>query len=318
MNETKKLSSLAQEFDCELHGEDVEVVGLNSLEFAEVNELSFLTDKNSIQKAQNSKAKALISSSKEGLEGKSILLAKNPQLLMAKISATFVKKIDEMSLEAPSIGEDSEVSGAYISRGAKIGRRCKIYPTSFIGINCSIGDNCIIYPNVTILNNSIIGDNCIVHPGAVIGGDGYGYAHTQKGEHIKIHHFGNVVLEDGVEIGSNSTVDRSVFGSTLIKSGTKIDNLVMIAHNCLLGENCIIVSQVGISGSTKLGRNVIMGGQSATSGHLEIGNFATIAARGGVTKSLEGGKTYGGFPIMEHKDWLRHNVKIKKLMEDKK
>jgi UDP-3-O-[3-hydroxymyristoyl] glucosamine N-acyltransferase len=120
-------------------------------------------------------------------------------------------------------------------------------------------------------------------------------------------------LEDDVEIGSCSTVDRAVFGTTIIKKGTKVDNLVQIAHNCELGEGCIIVSQTGISGSTTLGRNVIMGGQSATSGHLSIGDFATIAARGGVSKSLPGGKIYGGFPILLQKDWLKLQAKISRF-----
>jgi UDP-3-O-[3-hydroxymyristoyl] glucosamine N-acyltransferase len=318
LNETRKLSSLAKEFECELYGEDREVSGLNSLEFANEDELSFLVKSSDVKKAQNSKAKCLIVSSKEGLEDRSLLITKNPHLLMAKISAVFAVSIDESLLPEPCIGEGSDVTGAYISRGAKVGSGCKIYPTSYIGVNCTIGENCIIYPGVVVLSNSIVGNNCILQAGVVIGGDGYGYAHTDLGEHIKVHHFGNVVLEDSVEIGANSTIDRAVFGSTIIKKGTKIDNLVMVAHNCKVGENCIIVSQAGLAGSSKLGRNVIMGGQSATGGHVEVGDFATIAGRGGVSKNLEGGKTYAGFPIMEHKDWLRHNAKIKKLTEAKK
>ena len=132
---------------------------------------------------------------------------------------------------------------------------------------------------------------------------------------MKIYHNGNVILEDSVEIGANSTIDRAVFGSTIIKKGTKIDNLVQIGHNCQVGEHCILVSQSGISGSTNLGRNVIMGGQSAVAGHIEIGDFAVIAARGGVTKTLEGGKTYGGFPLMLQKEWLKKQAKIKKLLK---
>jgi UDP-3-O-[3-hydroxymyristoyl] glucosamine N-acyltransferase len=147
----------------------------------------------------------------------------------------------------------------------------------------------------------------------VIGSDGFGYAHTTDGAHIKIYHNGKVVLEDNVEIGANSCVDRAVFGQTLIKEGTKIDNLVQIGHNVEVGARCILVSQSGISGSTKLGRNVVMGGQSATAGHLVIGDFATIAARGGVTKSIKGGEVYSGFPLIKHKDWLKLQAKISKF-----
>ena len=133
------------------------------------------------------------------------------------------------------------------------------------------------------------------------------------GEHIKIYHTGNVILEENVEVGANTTIDKAVFGSTIIRKGTKIDNLVQIGHNCELGQYCIIVAQSGLAGSSKLGRNVVMGGQSATAGHLEIGDFATIAARGGVSKSIEGGKTYGGFPLTLQSEWLKTHAKIAKF-----
>ena len=175
-------------------------------------------------------------------------------------------------------------SGTIIEEGADI------MPNVTIGANVRIGRNVRIFPNVVIYDDSIIKEGCIIQAGAIIGSDGFGYAHTKMGEHIKIHHSGNVILEEDVEVGSNSTIDRAVFGSTIIKKGTKIDNLVQIGHNCEIGQACILVAQTGISGSTKLGRNVVMGGQSATAGHLEIGDFATIAARGGVSKSIEGGK----------------------------
>ncbi|HIP03196.1 MAG TPA: UDP-3-O-(3-hydroxymyristoyl)glucosamine N-acyltransferase, partial [Campylobacterales bacterium] len=147
----------------------------------------------------------------------------------------------------------------------------------------------------------------------VIGSDGFGYAHTAEGAHVKIYHNGKVVFEDNVEIGANSCVDRAVFSQTIIKEGTKIDNLVQIGHNVEVGARCILVSQSGLSGSTKLGQNVVMGGQSATAGHLEIGDFATIAARGGVTKSIKGGEVYSGFPLLKHKDWLKLQAKISKF-----
>ena len=168
-----------------------------------------------------------------------------------------------------------------------------------------------------MLRKVIIKDNCILQAGVIVGSDGFGYAHTQTGEHIKIHHSGNVVLEEDVELGANVTVDRAVFGSTIVGKNTKIDNLVQIAHNCELGESCIMVSQSGLAGSTTLGRNVIMGGQSATAGHLKIGDFAVVAGRGGVNKSIEGGKTYGGFPLMLQKDWLKVQLRMIKYFSKK-
>jgi UDP-3-O-[3-hydroxymyristoyl] glucosamine N-acyltransferase len=155
----------------------------------------------------------------------------------------------------------------------------------------------------------------MIHAGTVIGSDGFGYAHTKMGEHIKLYQNGNVIIEDDVEIGANTTVDCAVFGSTIVKQGSKIDNLVQIGHNCVVGEYSILVSQSGLAGSTTLGRNVVMGGQSATAGHLSIAPFTTLAARSGVTKSIINKGVYSGFPLMEHKLWLKMQAKLAKMME---
>ena len=189
---------------------------------------------------------------------------------------------------------------------------------AYIGDDVSIGDNVIIYPNVSIYHHCHIGSNCIIHSGTVIGSDGFGFAHTKMGEHVKIYQNGNVVVEDDVEIGANCTIDRAVFGSTIIKKGAKLDNLIQIAHNCEIGEYSILTAQVGLAGSTILGRNVVMGGQSASAGHLKIGNFAQIAGMSGVTKSIDGGKVYGGFPAIEQKEWLRNQAKLNLLLKSKK
>lgn len=188
-------------------------------------------------------------------------------------------------------------------------------PNVTIGANVTIGQNVVIYPNVVVYDDCVIKEGSILQAGVVVGSDGFGYAHTKTGEHIKIYHNGNLIIEENVEIGANSTIDRAVFGSTVIKKGTKIDNLVHIGHNCEIGQFCIIVAQTGLAGSTKLGRNVVMGGQSATAGHLEIGDFATVAARGGVSKSIEGGKVYGGFPLMLQSDWLKKQAKIAQFLK---
>lgn len=198
----------------------------------------------------------------------------------------------------------------YIGNNVNIGENVVIMAGAYIGDNVSIGEESIIHPNVVIYNDSKIGKKCHLLANCVIGSDGFGYAHNKNGEHYKIYHNGNVILEDFVEIGACTTIDRAVFDSTIIKAGTKVDNLVQIGHNCDIGQNCIIVAQTGISGSSELGRNVVMGGQSATSGHLRIGDFSTIAARGGVSKNLEGGRVYGGFPIMLQKIGLNFKQKL--------
>ena len=176
----------------------------------------------------------------------------------------------------------------------------------------------MIHANAVIYNDTIIGERCVIHANAVIGSDGFGYAHTKTGEHVKIYHNGNVVLQDEVEIGACTTIDRAVFGSTIVKRGSKIDNLVQIGHNCELGQNCLIVSQVGLAGSTTLGRNVVMGGQSGSGGHVSVGDFAQIAARGGISKDLTGGKNYAGHPIMELSEWFKLQAKIVRFFKDKK
>jgi len=179
----------------------------------------------------------------------------------------------------------------------------------------TIGDNVILYPNVSVYRDCVIGNNVMIHSGSVVGSDGFGYAHTKLGEHIKLYQNGNVVLEDDVEIGANTTIDCAVFGSTVIKQGSKIDNLIQIGHNCVVGEHCIMVSQSGLAGSTTLGRNVVMGGQSATAGHLTVAPFTTLAARSGVTKSITKGGVYSGFPLMEHKIWLKLQAKLAKILQ---
>jgi UDP-3-O-[3-hydroxymyristoyl] glucosamine N-acyltransferase len=188
----------------------------------------------------------------------------------------------------------------------------------YLGDNVTVGSDTLLHPNVTLYYDTQLGERCIIHSGTVIGCDGYGFAHTKTGEHVKIYQNGNVIVEDDVEIGANCAVDRAVFGTTYIRKGTKLDNFIQVGHNCDVGEHVLCASHVGLSGSTKLGRNVVMGGQAATAGHLEIGDFATIAARGGVTKSLEGGRTYAGFPAIDHKMWLKMQVKMLGLVKRKK
>lgn len=156
----------------------------------------------------------------------------------------------------------------------------------------------------------------MIHAGTVIGSDGFGFANTKEGKYIKIYQNGNVVIGNDVEIGSNTSIDRAAFNSTMIGNGVRIDNLVHIAHNCVIKDGCILVGQIGLSGSTILNEYVIMGGQSATSGHLEIAPFTTIAARGGVTKSItEPKKQWAGFPLMDHRTWLKLQARIAQLLK---
>jgi UDP-3-O-[3-hydroxymyristoyl] glucosamine N-acyltransferase len=190
---------------------------------------------------------------------------------------------------------------------------------TFIGDNVKIGKNAIIYPNVTIYRDCVVGDDVIIHSGTVIGSDGFGFAHTKDGKYVKIYQNGNVVIGDDVEIGSNTSIDRAAFSSTIIENGVRIDNLVHIAHNCKIGRGSIITGQCGFAGSSVLNEYVIVGAQSGIAGHLEIAPFTTISAKSGVTKTIkEPKKQWAGFPLMEHRSWLRLQGKITKLLKDKK
>ncbi|NLK66426.1 MAG: UDP-3-O-(3-hydroxymyristoyl)glucosamine N-acyltransferase [Campylobacteraceae bacterium] len=313
-----KLSEIYKILSLEFSGADKEIASINSLDLATKDELSYCDSPKNAKFLQTSSAgfvlvnESLVEYVPNGCEA---IVYENPHLGFAILSKHFSKKLFRDS-PASVVDESATIMpNAYIGKGVKIGKNTTIMSGAYIGDDVKIGDECIIYPNAVIYNDTIIGNRCYIHANSVIGSDGFGYAHTKDGRHIKIYHNGNVILEDDVEVGACTTIDRAVFKSTILRSGTKIDNLVQIGHNCELGHNCIIVSQTGVSGSSILGRNVVMGGQSATAGHLEIGDFAQIAARGGVTKSLEGSKTYGGFPITELKEWLKLNAKIKRFFD---
>lgn len=295
------LSELAQKLGLSFSGKDSEVTSLGTLKEATSSQLTYFDNPKLLEELKKTHAGAVLVS--ENFlsflpPSTQALITPTPHLSMAYASALFTCKPFDTS--TPATVAPNTFIGANVILGSRsiIEEGVHIMPNVTIGADVFIGKNVVIYPNVVIYDKSVIGANCVLQAGVIIGGDGFGYAHTAKGEHIKIYHSGNVVLEEDVEVGANSTIDRAVFGSTIIKKGTKIDNLVQIAHNCEIGQDSIIVAQTGISGSTKLGRNVIMGGQSATAGHLEIGDFAVIAARGGVSKSIEGGKTYGGLSLI--------------------
>ncbi len=313
-----KIKELVSILELSYSGDNFEIESINTLIDAKKNEISFFNNPKYLSQLESTNAKAVfinekfVSSLPKGCEA---IIASDPYLAMARASKFFAKALIRDSKDATISKSANIYKNVHVGNGSFIGENVIILSGAFIGEDVYIGDNTVIYPNVTIYNDTSIGKNCTIHAGTVIGSDGFGYAHTNKGEHIKIYHNGSVVLEDNVEIGANSTIDRAVFGLTCIKQGTKIDNLVQIGHNCEIGMNSIIVSQAGLSGSSTLGRNVVMGGQAATAGHLKIGDFATIAARGGVTKSIEGGKVYSGFPLMLHKDWLRLQAKISKFFK---
>lgn len=218
--------------------------------------------------------------------------------------------------DSAKIGEDIYLGAfTYIGKNSKIGDNTKIHPQVNIGDNVTVGTNCILYAGVKIYDDCVIGDNCIIHAGAVIGSDGFGFAPQKDGTFKKIHQIGNVVLEDNIEIGANTTIDCGTMGSTIIRKGVKLDNLIQIAHNCEIGENTVIASQTGIAGSTKLGANCMIGGQVGFGGHISIGNKVSIAAQSGVVKNIKDGEVLLGSPALPIKDEMRAIAVYKNLPE---
>jgi UDP-3-O-[3-hydroxymyristoyl] glucosamine N-acyltransferase len=204
---------------------------------------------------------------------------------------------------------------AYVSEHATIGDQAKIFPSAFIGDNVTIGNQSVIHPGVIIYKDCVIGSRVTIHAGTVIGSDGFGFAPQPDGSFRKVPQIGNVVIEDGVEIGANTTIDRATIGSTFIRKGVKLDNLIQIAHNVDIGQDSVIAAQTGISGSTKLGKNVMVGGQVGIVGHVQIGDAARINAQSGVSKSIEPGKAVTGSPAFEYTAALRSQALMRKLPE---
>ena len=237
--------------------------------------------------------------------------------LMEMINKSTPRKngIDAMSFIAPTanLGEDVYVGAfAYIGEQAEIGEGCKVYPQSFIGDNVKIGKNTVIYPGVKIYHNCQIGEDCILHSGAVIGADGFGF--SKEGDiYHKIPQLGNVIIEDDVEIGANTTIDRAVMGSTIIHRGVKLDNLIQVAHNCEIGENTAMAAQVGIAGSTKVGENCVFGGQVGLGGHITIGKNSQIGAQSGIISNIKEGSEIIGSPAMPVKSFFKSSIIMPKL-----
>lgn len=225
--------------------------------------------------------------------------------------------IEDMSYISPTaqLGDDNYVAAfAYISDKVVTGNKVKIYPNVWIGDNVKIGNNVTIYGGAKIYHNCTIGDNCIIHAGAVIGSDGFGYS-QQEGIYHKIPQMGNVILENDVEVGANTTIDRAVMGSTIIRQGVKLDNLIQIAHNCEVGTNTVMAAQVGIAGSTKIGDSVVLGGQVGIGGHITIGSKSQIGAQSGIISNIPEGSELLGSPAYPVKNFFRSSIIIPKLPE---
>ncbi|MBP3331460.1 MAG: UDP-3-O-(3-hydroxymyristoyl)glucosamine N-acyltransferase [Tidjanibacter sp.] len=218
--------------------------------------------------------------------------------------------------ETAQVGENAYI-GAYavIDRGAKVGDNAKIYPHVYVGDGVRIGKNVTLFSGVKIYEGCVLGDNVTIHSGTVIGADGFGFAPNEKGEYDKIPQIGNVVIEDNVEIGANTCVDRATMGSTVIKRGVKLDNLIQIAHNVVIGDNTVMAAQTGVAGSCKVGKNCMMGGQSGIVGHITIGDRVQVGSKAGVSNNVADGEVVMGYPSMPVGKFRRANAVMRNLPE---
>ncbi|MBK0380194.1 UDP-3-O-(3-hydroxymyristoyl)glucosamine N-acyltransferase [Mucilaginibacter segetis] len=272
----------------------------------------------------------------------SVIIVNNGQKLSKQVYSTLIRvedaynafsvllekyntiKLNKTGIEEPSFIHPTVKNGknlyigafAYLSQDVKIGDNCKIYPGCYVGDNVTLGNNVTLFPGVKIYFDCFIGSNVVIHSGAIIGSDGFGFAPNKNGSYTKIAQIGNVIVEDDVEIGSNTTIDRATMGSTVIGKGVKIDNLVQIAHNVEIGTNTVIAGQAGISGSTKIGERVVIGGQVGFAGHLAIADGSQFGAQTGINRSVKiPDKQWGGSPYQAYKDYLRSHVNIRRLPE---
>ncbi len=250
-----------------------------------------------------------------------LIKVEDPYATLAKLlemagKETRIKKGIEQPCHIPSEinNRDDIYVGAfsYIGENVQIGKNVQIYPQCFIGDNVSVGDNVVLYPGVKIYHGCVIGNNAIIHSGVVIGSDGFGFA-PENGEFVKIAQIGNVVIEDNVEIGANTTIDRATMGSTVIKKGVKLDNLIQIAHNVEIGEHTVMAAQVGVAGSAKIGKYNMVGGQVGFAGHIVIGDFNRIGAQSGIPNNVGSENTLMGYPAVNSKDFARQAIYVKNL-----
>ncbi|MDR3306397.1 MAG: UDP-3-O-(3-hydroxymyristoyl)glucosamine N-acyltransferase [Endomicrobium sp.] len=302
---------------------DVVLTGVNGLLEAKNNEVSFLENLKYLHDALNTQAGVILvglNTDVVQFKNKNIIKVKNPKYAYSMVLSIIEKgrlslinkKIHRSAAisDKVKIGKDPYIGqNVVIECGAEIGDNAKIFPNVYIGRDVKIGKDCLIYPNVVIRENSLIGDRVVLQPGVVIGGDGFGFV-SVDGKTQKIPQIGRVEIGNDVEIGSNTTIDRATVDATRIGNGAKIDNLVMIAHNVQVGENCIIVSQVGISGSTHLGNNVTIGGQTGIAGHIKIGDNVMISGQSGISGNVKDGDVVGGNPMSS----LNQSIKIRVLM----
>lgn len=306
----------------------VAISKFDKIESAGSNALTFLANPKYAHHLYDTKAGAVLIADSFELERPvetTLIRVADPYATLAQL----MRMVDELTnprphgIEQPSfIAEGVEVPDdayigafAYISAGAKLGKGVTIYPQAFIGQGVTVGEGTIIYAGAKIYRGCKIGKNCIIHAGAVIGADGFGFAPNPDGTYSKIPQMGIVEIHDNVEIGANTTIDRATMGQTVVESGTKLDNLIQVAHNVVIGSNTVIASQAGIAGSAKVGSNCMIGGQVGIAGHIAIGNKVNIGAQSGIHSNTPDGQTLMGYPAQQARQWMVQQARLTRIGE---
>lgn len=303
--------------------EQTVITGIRPIDEAGEHDLTFIANKKYFKMLQTTKAGAILVLPGAVAPDKNLLIVSDPYVCFGKLLALFhptdhgVAGVspDAYIEEGAFVAADATVMPrAFIGRGARIASGAVIYPGVFIGRDASVGENSILYANVTVYGGCRIGSRVILHSGVVIGADGFGFASPGK-ENFKIPQVGIVQIDDDVELGANTTVDRATLGRTWIQQNVKVDNLVQIAHNVVIGENTVIAAQTGISGSTKIGKSVMIGGKVGIVGHISIGDGVMIGAASNIHRDIPAGQVGGGSPFLPYKQWLRVEASKSKLPE---
>jgi UDP-3-O-[3-hydroxymyristoyl] glucosamine N-acyltransferase len=323
-----QLRELAERLGCRLEGDGaLEIRGVAGLEQAGEGDLSFFANPRYAPALRRTRASAVIIGESAPAAPCAMLRTKHPSLAFANALCLFVTPaqpppgIHRLSAiaEDATLGRDVSIGPfSSVGRGARVGDRTIIYPNVFIGDGAVIGDDCIIHSHAAIRERVIIGNRVVLQNGAVIGADGYGFVKRADGTHQKILQTAVVVIEDDVEIGANTTIDRPAIGETRIQAGAKIDNLVQVGHGVKVGRNALLAAQVGIAGSTSIGDDVTLAGQVGVAGHVTIGKGASAAGQSGITNSVSDGAFVSGYPAIENKEWLKASVIFRKLPELRK
>jgi UDP-3-O-[3-hydroxymyristoyl] glucosamine N-acyltransferase len=319
------LGELARHLDCPVEGDAaIEIRRVAKIEDAGPGDLTFLANRKYASKLAGTRASAVIMNGEDLGAPCAVIRSKSPYLTFAKAaqvlapSQTFAPGVHALaSVSADAHVDPSATVSAFavIGSGARVGARTVIHPHVVIGDATTIGSDCILYPHVSIRERCVVGSRVIIQNGAVIGSDGYGFAQRPDGSHEKIPQTAPVVIEDDVEIGANTTVDRPAVGETRIKAGTKIDNLVQVGHGVVLGRNVLLAAQVGIAGSTVIGDNATFGGQSGAAGHLAIGDRVKVAARSAIFASVDADAFVSGTPAIDGDEWKKSAALFRKLPE---